>query len=458
MLNMPPQIEWYNYAVAFFLLFAISFVGRGGSKPETEEEYLIGSREITDWRLAATIASGIVGGGVILVFPEYAFKYGLSALWIVAGIFAGTLCTLFVARAFKPLADRQKFYSLPDFYLFNWGRRAGFLATLAVVLWTLGFIVLQLICSGLLLRQMTGLPYWAGVAIAAATVASYLITSGFRAVVLTDLFQYGALLLLLFILFPIALVKVDLFSAYRVALKQSLDWGDAIGFFLLGGLNVVVGADLWQRIYAAKSPSHARRGIQYAAVSILFAGLLLMIPSISINLLPSAGHIQSEYGAFAESLKLLLPHWLFGFGLVGALATVIATLDTMVFILAVSISHDIKVRQLNSPSSDRVRTIRFAILIALILGAAISIMLPNLLQTGIALSTVGLVLAPSIILAMTPWKPSAYAVETSLTVGLITASALLFTGRLTPESTLLAFVASILGIIAPNMILFVRRE
>jgi SSS family solute:Na+ symporter len=460
---MESQLRWFDILIAFLLLALMTIAGTWGAKDETEEDYLIGGRNVPDWKLAGTISAGLIGGGVLLVFSEYTFRYGVSAFFILGGIILGTLATIPIALRFKKIADRQSFYTLPDLYAYEWGTRAGLLSTLIISLWTIGFVIMQLISAGEILAEMTQWHYWTGVVIAALTVASYLVISGFRAVVITDVLQYMALILLLILIWPIAVNKIGwggLSNAFATANSQHLDMGNALGFFILGFLNMLVSADMWQRFYAARSEKDARRGLILSAILVSLAGLLLLVPPLFARaVLPNVAPNR----ALIESLKLLLPRALLGFGLVGILSTVVATLDTMVFILGISVGHDMRVQQLNKPVEDRVRTTRIAIVVALVIGSLLAILYRQLLNTGLALSSLGLVLAPSLIFRVVNLKPSPFAVNLGMALGLATAFFLIIgnffiSNLLSPENTLYALGMAIAGTALGALISKVRSK
>jgi SSS family solute:Na+ symporter len=441
----PEHLQSLGLAVG--LLFLMTLVATRRSRNLSEEDYLVGGRDVPAWPLSAAIAAGVIGGGVLLVYTEYAFKFGLAALFIIGGITVGTLLMVPVAKKFKSLADTQLFYSLPDLYHHFWGRRAGFLATCTVLPWTVGFIIMQLISAGEIIRSMTGIPYYVGVILAASTVASYLLVAGFRAVVITDIMQYCALLLLLVLVFIPAAAQVDLHSSFLAAASQSINWPDAIGFFVLGALNMIVSADMYQRFYAARSEGHAKRGFWIAAGLVLAAGVLLLVPPLyARSRIPT---VEANQALF-RTLNLLLPKWLLGFGLVGVLATVIACLDTMVFILGIAVGHDLRVRHLKKPIENRLRSTRVTIVVALVAGTILSILFTKLLAVGLALSMLGLVLAPSIVLTVFKKPPSRRAVEGGLILGLAATAILLCASLfqpslLTPENTLVALAGAVLG-------------
>lgn len=455
-----PQLLWYDILLAVALLATMVFLGSRKATSISEEEFLIGGREVADWILAGTIAAGVIGGGVLLIFSEYVFRFGLSALWILAGVAVGTFLMIPMASKFKPLADKQLFYTLPDLYAYEWGKLAGGLSTAVIGVWTVGFILMQLISAGIILKQLTNLPYAIGVLVAAIVVGIYLTASGFRAVVITDVMQYLALLLLLAVLFPIALARADWTTALALAPEQRMDVGQGIGFFVLGALNIVVSADMWQRFYAAKSAQHARRGLIYAGFAVLFAGLLLMFPSFYVRLTNPA---TPPNEALVASLGLLMPRWLLGFGLVGILSTVIATLDTMVFILGISIGHDMRVQQFERTIDRRVFSTRVSMLAALVVGSALAILYQDLLSVGLVLSTLGLVLSPSLLLNALRFKPSSLAVCMGICLGLAAAVALFsasffWPNILTPENSLLALVASITGTALGGVVARIRHK
>ncbi|MGA7675293.1 MAG: hypothetical protein WCA78_09645 [Rhizomicrobium sp.] len=431
-----------SIGTALIALAIMIAIGLRGSRKFTEEEYLIGGRKIGAWLLAGTMAAGVIGGGVLLVFFEYVFRYGLSAFWIIGGLVVGLVCLNWIAVRYKPLADKQGFYTLPDLYRFFWGPTSGVLATAIIFAWTCGFIIMQLISAGTVLHAMTGWNYNWGVVIAAATVGSYLLASGYKAVVATDVAQYCALLVVLVLFAFFALPAVGVSGLHSAVSGASLNIGDAIGFFLLGALNIIVSADLWQRVYSAKSASTARWSMYLAALLVLLAGLLLFVPGFYARI-HLATAVPNE--AAIDSMNLLFPAPLLGLGLVGVLSTIISALDTMVFVLSISVAHDIGVRQLGAAPSGRRRNMRVIMFCTLAGGAVLAILDDQLLTTGLALSSLGLILAPSILMQLTKWKPPARAVVFGMLLGIVCTVALIVTGNLTPEYAVGTLVAAMAG-------------
>jgi Na+/proline symporter len=213
---------------------------------------------------------------------------------------------------------------------------------------------------------------------------------------------------------------------------------------------MVVSADLWQRIYAAKSQNDARKGVLVGALFVLFGGLLLMIPSLaSTGLLDANSDTQS---ALVMALRAYSPRIILGLAMAAVLMSVMSTLDSMVFVLSLSISHDFIVETLGRSVRYRKLGVQMAILLSLVLGAIFAIIFPKLLPVGIAVTSFALILAPPVIFSRTKKKMSTKSVNWSLSFGLFVAFALIlaefFVGNmLTPENSIAVFIGSILGAI-----------
>jgi len=445
-------LEWFDYAFAGLVFCVVTAVGLLKTRHATEDDFLVGGRN-TSWPLLAlSIAAGVLGGGVMLVFSQFAFSYGFSSLCIIGGIVLGTFLLVPIALKYKPVADNQGFYSLPDLFRFYWGRYAGWLSTAVVAVWTLGFIAMQLIAAGFLLNFMTGLQHWIGVLAVAGIVASYLIVGGFRSVILTDALQYAALGIVLLIVLPSSSSHVDLQGA--VERSGSIDLAEAIGFFVLGGLNMVVSADLWQRVYAAKSPKAARNGVIAGAFLVLAGGVLLMIPALAASGLPDLP--EDSRSALVIALETYCPRPIAGLAMAAILMSVMSTLDTMVFVLGLSLSHDLMVETLGKPIRYRRTAARVSMVLALAFGASIagaSNSPDAILNVGIAVTSFALILAPPLLFSRRSKPVGQHTVCWSLTAGAIAAAALVigecvFDNVLTPENSMAVLGASLLGALA----------
>lgn len=437
---MPALLSNLDIFLALVLLVAVTILGLLFYKRGTEEEYLIAGRHVGSVVTGATIAVCIIGGGVILVFSEYAYIYGAGAFAIFAGLALGLVALLFITKSYKREADEQRFYTIPDLFSFRWGKTAGMLAAIIVAGWAFGFVIMQLISSGVLLQELLPFSYRWCVILSIIFVLIYLVAAGFRAVVVTDVVQYAALAIFLILIAGFAVPKVD----YSVISKhfQTMGLFDVIGFFVLGCLNVTVSADLWQRIYSAKSEKAAIRGIFLGIFLMLLVSALLFITVLYARTLPA----KFEPNKALILGITLLPKGILGLAFAAILFAVISTLDTMVFILGISFANDIQIRVLSKSPEGRIRATRLWMVVISLFAVFLAIWSPYLLKTGLALSSLGLCLTPAVLLG-TRLKLRTEAVVASLCGGLLVFVVLLASGSFTPINAVATLPGSIVGFI-----------
>jgi len=270
----------------------------------------------------------------------------------------------------------------------------------------------------------------------------YLVLGGFRAVVKTDIFQYLIVLLLGFVI--ILPLKRDLqllpeqLGLMRMGLSQS------IAFLFIGAFNVVVSADLWQRIYAAKNPRHAKIGIIGSAVLIIIIGLILSVIGLAAkNNFPDI--VPDE--ALVYGISRLLPSGLLGLGLVVLFAVIMSTLDTMLFIVSMNISQDVVSHYKRLSKETLVKTTRYSVFILAFIGVLIAIFVQNIITVGLALTGIGLTLAPTII-ASFYWDLKKRAVFVSVIGGLVSIAIILAAGIIGPETSVVSLPVSAVFLLA----------
>lgn len=423
--------------LAMLLYFGIVLIiGFVSSRKQTGEGFLIADRKLNCWNLIATICASFLGGGVLIAFTAYVYQFGLSAIWFFTGISAGLLIFLFLYKKLKALADEKKFYTLSDYFYLRYGKRVGLLSAIIIFIWAFCLILMQFIAGGRVLATISGFSYQTSVFIMGIVVFIYLVLGGFRAVVKTDIFQYLIVLLMGFVI--MFSLKKDLkllpeqFNLMRMGLSQS------IAFLFIGAFNIVVSADLWQRIYAAKNSRHAKIGIIGSAVLIIIVGLILSVIGLAAkNNFPDI--VPDE--ALVYGVSRLLPSGLLGLGLVVLFAVIMSTLDTMLFIVSMNISQDVVSHYKKLSRETLVKTTRYSIFILAFIGMLIAVFVQNIITVGLALTGIGLSLAPTILASFhLNLKPRA--VFMSALAGLASIAVVLGAGVVGPETSVASLPVS----------------
>ena len=303
--------------------------------------YLLAGRRLTLPAFVATMVSTWYGG--ILGVGEYTFRYGISN-WLVFGVpyyLAAAVFALVLARR----ARESQALTLPEQLGRAYGRGPAAIGAVVVLATTLP--AAYLLTLGVLLEAVFGIPLAAGVAGGAAVSVVYLWWGGFRAVVRTDVLQFGLMFLGFVLLVGALLLRHGALPLAPGALPAGhLSWngGRAVQSILVWyfiALATLTEPAFYQRVFAARSPAVARRGL------LLSIGCWIVFDALTTSAglyaralltdLPTAQALQ----AFPRLAVATLPAGLCGLFFVGLLATVMSTVDSYLFLAGSTVGKDL---------------------------------------------------------------------------------------------------------------------
>ena len=185
------------FAALVPLLLATLAIGlRGVAAMRTTSDFLVASRRVSPLLNSAAVSGEYLSAASFLGVAGLMLKDGAGALWYPVGFAAGYLAMLVLVAA--PMR-RSGALTVPDFAEARlgspWLRRLSAVVVLVVA----GlYLVPQLRTAGLVLSAVSPTPYWVGVVIAGAVVATALALGGMRAATYVQAFQF-CLKLVLFI-------------------------------------------------------------------------------------------------------------------------------------------------------------------------------------------------------------------------------------------------------------------
>jgi SSS family solute:Na+ symporter len=379
--------------VGAYLAATVALGVRRARHGPAEEDFLLAGRTLTLPAFVVTLVATWYGG--VLGVGEYSYLHGLSN-WLVLGapyyVGAFLFALLFAERAREIGAT-----TLPDLLYGTYGRRAGAIGAVMVLAGSLPAPYLLML--GVLLNRATGVPRAWAIVLSAAFCLLYIGVRGFRSVVQTKGLQfalmYGGFLLLL----PIAIAKVGGLSALRAAVPaQSFSplGGQTLGYVIAWyfiALQTLVEPTFFQRCFAAKDPSVARRGLFVSiAFFALFDGLTTFTGLYARALLPD---LSSGVDAFPALGEALLPAGLLGLFYAGMIATVMSTVDAFLFNAGISLSRDL-VGRLGRKAAATIRGERAGLVLATALGVAFALSSSSVVNLWYGFGSVGtaVLLAP----------------------------------------------------------------
>ncbi|MDP1911294.1 MAG: sodium/solute symporter, partial [Hyphomicrobium sp.] len=169
--------------------------------------YLLGGRRLSAPVAALSAGASDMSGWLLLGLPGAAFVAGLSAAWIVIGLFTGALLNyLIVAPRLRVHTERTgDSITIPEFFEKRFDDRSHTLRVIASVVIIIFFALYTsagIVAGGKLFESAFGADYALGIWITAGVVVVYTLFGGFLAVSLTDFVQ-GCIMFVALILMPL---------------------------------------------------------------------------------------------------------------------------------------------------------------------------------------------------------------------------------------------------------------
>ncbi len=336
------------------VLFAISFYI---SRKESKEDYLISGRDRKTWTILLSKFANSVGVNWFVVYTAYAYEFGIGIYGVLLGFIVGYLLFAFWAapKIYKH-SKKHHFYTQGDYvYKQTRSKFAKYLTNYTSVLVQFSWLLIGIVGGSKIISSVGLVSYEAALIITIGIILFYVVMAGYKAVLVTDVFQSIIIVLLLAFLGWVIIGDVSV-SEILSAKGNSLDMTTAFGMFLYGLLSVFALADRYQLSYAANDEKSLKRGMALSIIPIIVVASFLLLIGLFMyiqnpNLDPAL--------AFIEAIKTRLPSSLIPIGLVLFFAGLMSNSDTSIFAIS---SHIVFSKKQSKP----VRSVRFVTVVALI--------------------------------------------------------------------------------------------
>ncbi|MEA3296699.1 MAG: sodium:solute symporter family protein [candidate division Zixibacteria bacterium] len=371
------------YLVVLLFLGLVSRLRRGSSA----SDMIVGGRVLTLPAFVASLVSTWYGG--ILGVGEYSYNYGLSN-WLVFGVpyyLAALLFALFLAKR----ARESQLLTIPDQLARTYDSKTALAG--AVVIYVMTVPAAYVLMLGVLCQYLFGWPMWVGVSAGTLFSIVYVFSGGFKSVVRTDLFQF----VLMFTGFTVLLVALNIgyggidFVMDRVP-ETHLTWhggnsGWYVAVWYVIALATLIEPAFYQRCYAARTSSVARRGIFISIICwTVFDFLTTSCGLYARAILPDLADPVAAYPALALHV---LPAGLMGLFALALLSTVMSTVDSYSFLAASTFGNDIAPRIARIPESMIIPLTRFGLVISTLLAVALALFFRSVVDIWHALGSIG---------------------------------------------------------------------
>ncbi|MGP3636280.1 sodium:solute symporter [Streptomyces sp. 24-1644] len=333
-----------DYAVIVVYLAGMLAMGWWGMRrAKSKSEFLVAGRRLGPWMYSGTMAAIVLGGASTIGGVGLGYQYGLSGAWMVFTIGLGLLA---LSVFFSARIARLKVYTVSEMLDLRYGGRAGIISGLVMWAYTLMLAVTSTIAYATIFDVLFDMNRTISIILGGAIVVAYSTLGGMWSITLTDMVQFvvktiGVLLLLL----PIAVVKAGGFSEMKAQLPT--EYFDPLGiggetiftYVLIYTFGMLIGQDIWQRVFTARTDRTARWGGTvagtYCLVYAIAGAVIGTAAKVIYPTLPSAD------AAFATIVKDELPMGVRGLVLAAALAAVMSTSSGALIACATVANNDI---------------------------------------------------------------------------------------------------------------------
>ncbi|MGN6406161.1 sodium:solute symporter [Sinomonas sp.] len=317
--------------VIAYLVAMLAFGWWGKSRTKNNSDYLVAGRRLGPLLYTGTMAAVVLGGASTVGGVGLGYKFGISGMWLVVAIGSGVLL---LSLLFAGMIQRLRIYTVAQMLTLRYGTRSTQTSGIVMLAYTLMLCATSTSAYATIFVVLFGWDRWVAIAVGGAIVLVYSTIGGMWSITLADQVQFviktvGVFLLML----PFVLNAAGGFDGIRQRVDASFFQWDGIGvqtiitYFVVYTLGLLIGQDIWQRVFTAKTPGVARWGGTTAGVYCVLYGLAgavigmaarVALPDIDVKNL-------GKDVVYAEVATHVLPLVIGGLVLAAAVAAMMST-------------------------------------------------------------------------------------------------------------------------------------
>ena len=329
--------------VLVYLVAMIAFGFWGRRRAQSQADFLVAGRRLGPTLYAGTMAAVVLGGASTIGGVGLGYQYGLSGMWLVVAIGVGILV---LSLAFAGRIQRLRVYTVGQMLELRYGPGSSVLSGVVMWAYTLMLAVTSTIAYATIFAALLDLGKVPSILLGGTVVVIYSTLGGMWSITLTDFVQFVIKTVgIFFLLLPIVLNRAGGWAGLQAALPvdafslTAIGGGTILTYFVIYTFGLLIGQDIWQRVFTARSPGVARWAGTAAGVYCLLYGVAGAVIGMSAKvLLPN---LDAADDAFAHVVEATLPALLAGLVLAAALSAVMSTSSGALIATATVFGQDI---------------------------------------------------------------------------------------------------------------------
>ncbi|RBP68117.1 SSS family solute:Na+ symporter [Brevibacterium sanguinis] len=316
-----------SLVVIIYLAAMVGFGIWGRFKAKDQDDFLVAGRRLGPLLYTGTMSAVVLGGASTIGGVGLGYTSGLSGMWLVFSIGLGIIA---LSLLFAPRIQRLEIYTVSQMLELRYGHGSRLVSGAIMTAYGLMISTTSTVAYATVFHALFDLNKFWSVIIGGGVVILYSMLGGMWSITLTDFVQFFIQTIGIFlIMLPIVLSKAggigELFSSItpEQASVTGIGWQAILGYILIYTLGLLIGQDIWQRVFTARSPGVARWGGFSAGVYCLFyavAGALVGMAAAKI--VPG---IEVADDVFVAVVDASMSPVFAGFVLAAALAAMMST-------------------------------------------------------------------------------------------------------------------------------------
>ena len=327
-------------------------------RAKSASDFFVAGRNFNSGLLFTTLIAANLGAGSTVGVTALAYQYGLSAWWWIGSAGIGSMILAFIIgpKIWK-ISREYNFYTLSDYLDKRYSKFFSGFISIMMSIGTLALFSGQLLGIAWILEVVAEIPKIYGVIIGAVVTTLYFAAGGLLSSAFVNILEVAVIL----IGFVIALPFVWNFSGGLENIKANIPDTKYFDFFGMGSTAIIgyivmlvpsffISPGLIGKVFAAKDERSIKIGTSLnGLVQLIFAIIPVIIGIATFSKFPDLARPDL---ALPTAMKNMMPFFAGSIALAAIFAAEVSTADTVLYMLAGSLTNDIYKRFFNPDISD----------------------------------------------------------------------------------------------------------
>ena len=348
--------------LAFIVIYAVLLVAAGaliGRKAKSASDFFVAGRKLNSGLLFTTLIAANLGAGSTVGVAALAYRYGLSAWWWIGSAGIGSMILAFIIgpRIWR-IAREHNYYTLSDYLDARYSKLFSGLLSLMMSVGTLALFSGQLLGIAWILEVTAGIPKTYGVITGAVVTTLYFAAGGLLSSTIVNIIEVAVILAG----FVAALPFVWKFSGGLEGIHASISDSSYFDFYGMGSTLITgyivmlvpsffISPGLIGKVFAAQDERAIKVGTALnGLVQLVFAVIPVLIGMAAFAKFPELARADL---ALPVAMKEMMPFSAASLALAAIFAAEVSTADTVLYMLAGSLTNDLYKRFVNPNISDK---------------------------------------------------------------------------------------------------------